>query len=402
MSALTERLIRRFVSRAEQVADQRVRHGYVKLECWTSIVGNLALGTVKLILGLLTGSIALTADAAHTYGDMLSSIVLLVSMWVAASPPDAKHPHGHGRAEALGTLGLAAMLIVTAVEFFHSSFDRLVAPDPERAAAMATFGWVVIPLLILFWAFKEWMARFSADLGRRISSEALLADAQHHRSDALATLLVVLSFVGARLGYPRLDGLFGLSVAGFIGWAGGYMAWAMISRLIGEAPSEELVARIVSAAASVRGVRGIHDVNVHDYGNHKVVSLHIEVARGLGTAQSHALATLVEDSIFRRLGWSAVVHVEVPENASAPSPTPARAVETVLRSLVAAERAVQGFHAVHVFASQRQVSVDLHLTVDNGLPVEECHRIEHRVSDTLREKLGTMSVSIHCEPSRRS
>jgi len=398
-------LVRTFVRDHQNVSVQPVRHGYVKLECWTSIFGNLVLGTVKLVLGLLTRSIALTADAAHTYGDMISSVVLLVSMRVAASPPDEKHPHGHGRAEALGTLGLAAMLIVTAVEFAHPAFDRLMLafrpPDAETQAAidaMGQYGWWIVPVLVVFYLFKEWMARFSADLGRAVSSSALIGDAAHHRSDALATLLVVFSFVGVRLQVLWLDGLFGLGVAGFIGWAGARLAWEMFSRLMGEAPSQDLVARIVAAAVSVRGVRGVHGIEVHDYGNHQVASLHVEVAPQMKTAESHKLATLVEDALRRRLAMSAVVHVEIREGPMAD--TRAALVEEGLREFVAAEPSVQGFHAVHVTASDKQLSVDLHLTVTPGLPVEQVHHLEHELAEKLRARMGAVTVNVHCEPDK--
>jgi cation diffusion facilitator family transporter len=401
----TDWMVRAFVRDHAKVTEQRVRHGYVKLECWTSIFGNLLLGTVKLVLGLVTRSIALTADAAHTYGDMISSVVLLVSMRVAASPPDRKHPHGHGRAEALGTLGLAAMLIVTAVEFAHPAFDRLMllftpadAEAREAIAAMQGTGWWIVLILVVFWAFKEWMAHFSADLGKAISSSALIGDAAHHRSDALATLLVVCSFFGVKLGVPWLDGLFGLGVAGFIGWAGIALAWEMISRLMGEAPSEDVLARIVAAAVSVRGVRGVHGIEVHDYGNHQVASLHVEVAPQMKTAESHKLATLVEDALRRRLAMSAVVHVEIREGPMAD--TRAALVEEALGEFVAAEPSVQGFHAVHVTASDRQLSVDLHLTVTPGLPVEEVHRLEHELAEKLRARMGAVKVNVHCEPDK--
>jgi cation diffusion facilitator family transporter len=398
-------MVRTFVRDHQKVTEQRVRHGYVKLECWTSIFGNLLLGTVKLVLGLATKSIALTADAAHTYGDMISSVVLLVSMRVASTPPDRKHPHGHGRAEALGTLGLAVMLIVTAVEFAHPAFDRLMLalkpPDAETQAAMEAmrqYGWWIVPVLLAFWAFKEWMARFSGDLGRAISSSALIGDAAHHRSDALATLLVVCSFVGVKFEVLWLDGLFGLGVAGFIGWAGVRLAWEMMSRLMGEAPSEDVLARIVAAAVSVRGVRGVHSIEVHDYGNNQVASLHVEVAPQMKTADSHKVATLVEEALRRRLSMSAVVHVEVREGPAAD--TRAAQVEEALKAFVAAENAVLGFHAIHVASSEKYLSVDLHLTVRPGLPVEDCHRLEHELAEKLRERMGAVKVNVHCEPEK--
>ena len=397
---LTGWLVRRFVQDFRQVENPAVRHAYVRLECWVSIVGNLFQGGMKLVLGLMSGSIALTADAVHTFGDMVSSMILLVSMRVAALPPDPKHPHGHGRAEALGTLALAVLLIVTAVEFAHPAFHRLVGENGPNAGSMQALGWFVIPMMLVFWWFKEWMARFSLKLGRRIGSDGLIGDAQHHRSDALTNLIVVASFVGARFQMTWLDGVFGLAVAGFIGWAGIYLTWNMVSRLMGEAPSDDMVTRILAAAGSVRGVRGVHGVQVHDYGNHKVVSLHVEVAGALHTDESHRVATLVEDSVFRRLGYSAVVHMEVKSTSGHEDRT--AMVEAISKDLVEREPEVMGFHAIHVTASDRQLAVDLHLTVAPGLAVESCHRIEHELTERMMARMGTVKVNVHCEPDRKT
>ncbi|MGQ9663281.1 MAG: cation diffusion facilitator family transporter, partial [Kiritimatiellia bacterium] len=322
--------MRLFVRDFQRVDALEVRERYVRLESWISILGNTFLGTTKLVFGMLTGSIALSADAVHTYGDMLSSAVILVSMRIAATPPDDKHPHGHGRAEAIGTLLVAAMLIVAAIEFAQAAVRQFFYPSPKLDSLAPKMEIALIILLLLFWVFKEWMARFSADLGRRIGSEALGADAQHHRSDALATLLVVCSLFSTRLGYPWADGIFGLGVAAFIGWAGIGFALRMMSQLMGEAPSRKLIDNIFSAASSIKGVRGVRGITVHDYGSYKVASLQIEVAGNTNTADSHQLATLVEESISRRLGLSAVVHVEVHRGTESSSDF-RRVVEETLR-----------------------------------------------------------------------
>jgi cation diffusion facilitator family transporter len=390
-------LVRTFVHDHRNVTDQKVRYGYARLEAWVSILLNLLLGTLKLVLGLLSGNIALTADAAHTYGDMASSVVLMASMRIAAQPPDEKHPHGHGRAEVIGTLALAALLIITAVEFAHPAIDRLLGLHPLPQKITKTMGWGMIPVLIVFWAVKEWMARFSSRLGERISSEALIGDAQHHRSDALATLLVVFSFVGTEMGYPRLDGLFGLGVVGFIGWAGLQLARKTVNRLMGEAPSEDLVTGIVSAAASIRGVRGVHGVDVHDYGSQRVTSLHVDVAPEMSAGESHRLATLVEEALRRRLGLTATVHIEAGRSPEIDSRL--SRIEDVLQDFAKKEKAVLGFHAIHVTSSEMHSAVDLHLTLAPGLPVEDAHRIEHELAEKLILHIGVAKINVHCEPA---
>lgn len=128
-----------------------------------------------------------------------------------------------------------------------------------------------------------------------------------------------------------MDGLFGLGVVGFIGWAGLHLARKTINRLMGEAPSKDLVTGIASTAASIRGVRGVHGVEVHDYGNQKVTSLHVDVAPEMSTGESHRLATLVEEALLRRLGLKATVHIEAGRSPEIDSPL--SRIEDVLQGL---------------------------------------------------------------------
>ena len=396
----TNFLLRTFIKNYSLTSDQNVRASYVKLECWVSILGNVSLGLTKLIISALTGSISLAADAAHTFGDMISSIVLIISMRIAVIPADHRHPFGHGRAEILGTLALSTMLVVTAVEFVHASFHRIMNPSIKTDLILSWNYWYIIPpLLILFWLFKEWMAQFSFELGKRIKSDALAADAQHHRSDALATLMVLISFIVIKFNAAWIDGICGIIVACLIGWSGIHMLWLTLNRLMGEAPDADMVSRIISAAAGVRGVTGVHGIEVHDYGNNKVISLHIEVSGNITTEDSHKIATLVEENIKRRMKASAVVHVEAKE-ISGERACHSKEVEDILRKTIGQEPRLTNFHAVHITNSNRQIEVDFHITMKPGSTIEECHRIEHTLTDELIKKFGIIKVNVHCEPEK--
>ena len=269
-------------------------------------------------------------------------------------------------------------------------------------ASNVPFLWtLVIPAMILFYLFKEWMAKFSFELGKIIKSDALAADAHHHRSDALSTLLVIVSIIAARFNAGWADGICGIAVAGFIGWSGIHLAWSTLNRLMGEAPDEDLISKIITAASGIKGVMGVHGIGVHDYGNNKIVSMHIEVPGTIKTADSHKIETMVEENIRRRIKASAVVHIEACREKGE-HPDPAGKVEQILHDTVKKEPGLTGFHAVHTSSFNHQTEVDFHLTMAPGSTVEECHRIEHELTGRLTQQFGSIRVNIHCEPEKKS
>ena len=302
---LSEALLGRFVSPAgTDVCDPRVREAYGILEGWTSVVINLVVFAVKIVPGVAIGSISLIADAIHSLGDVASSGVVIWGFKAAAKPSDAEHPFGHGRVESVATLIIAVLLLVAALEFGESSVTRLLHPREVRASAP------LLGALVLTLVLKEWLSRFSLRLGRRIGSTALVADFWHHRSDVLATGVVILALAASRLGVPWLDGAAGVVVAGFLAWAGIHMVRGALDPLIGEAPSPALVRRIRETALAVDGVEEVHDVIVHRYGNLIVTSLHIEVPVALDVSRGHELAEDVEEALVSALHCRATVHVD--------------------------------------------------------------------------------------------
>jgi len=361
------------------------------LEAWVSIVGNTLLFALKITLGLISNSVSLVADAFHTLGDTVGSVVVVLGFRTARKPADSKHPYGHGRAEPIATLVIAMLLVVTAVEFAHQSYDRLLDPEPIKA------GWIVVAAMVVSIVAKEWMARFSNRLAAIIGSDMLQADAWHHRSDAIAAGLVLVAMVGANFGHPWLDGLLGFGVSALIGLTGWHMGSKMISVLMGEAPDGELTQAIANTAASVRGVRGVHDVEVHDYGSAKHVSLHIEVAPETCMEESHAAATSVEEALESDMQLSAVVHVDTARDRIQPSALDT--IRRVLEGLSATHPGVSSFHSLHTVTDSRGQYVEFHLAVDSATSLADSHELVHDLTRHVAEETGIAKVNIHVEPA---
>jgi cation diffusion facilitator family transporter len=307
---LTRFILGIFVPDYEETEKHSVRTAYGYLEGWASILLNIALFAVKLIFGLLFNSISLIADSFHTLADVVTSVIVVIGFFISRQPADREHPHGHGRFENIATLVIAILLVIIGVEFFRTSLNRFIKPQ-------VVGGTITVALVILASALlKEWLARFAIYLGNKIKASVLLADAWHHRTDAIASALVSVAIGAAILGYFKVDSVFGMLVSALIVYTGYILGRTAVSFLMGEAPSEELVDKISRIALSIKGVKNTHKVTVHDYGTHKAVSLHVHVDKNLTVDESHHIAMQVKDRISALLqGTTAEVHIE-PEERS--------------------------------------------------------------------------------------
>lgn len=282
--------------------DERFRVGLI--ESWVSIAANVLLTILKIVFGLLTNSIALFADAAHSASDIFSSLIVLIGFSLARQKPDLEHPHGHGRSEYLAGLAIAIMLIGAGAAFAYSSYNRLVEGAFARTSVPAIIA-IIFAILV-----KEFLYFFSDRLGKLIDSEALAGDAWHHRSDSLSSVLVLVALVGAYFGLPSLDAYLGFGVALFVIYAGIKIARNSCSRLIGAAPSEDMIKGVTECALKVDGVIQTHDLEIHDYGSRKVVTIHIEVNGYLSLDEAHRIADQVEERISDCYHCSTVVHLD--------------------------------------------------------------------------------------------
>ncbi len=281
------------------------RRDFGYLEAWVSIVGNIFLFLVKFFAGLNLNSISLIADAFHSLSDVLTSIVVLLGFKLGSKPADEDHPFGHGRIEQIATLVIALMLLIVAYDLGKSSIERIM--NPVKIGSNIA----VIIFMIISAGFKEWMARFSIYLGEKINSEALIADAWHHRSDAVASLLVGLGLIFVRFNFFYIDGILGLVVVILLGIVGVELIKSSVDFLLGKAPDRDLLNRIRDITLSVPGVLDLHDILVHDYQSSKVISLHIEVEDSLSAKEAHRIALEVQDRIKRKLkGADISVHID--------------------------------------------------------------------------------------------
>ena len=297
-------LLKRFVRDYENVHDTDVRASYGYIEGILGASIEVLLFTSKLIIGLLSGSIALIAEAFHSLSDIFSSLIVIFGFRFAKQPPDPEHPYGYGRFEAIATLIAAVILVVLGLEIASRSIERLLNPTP------IALSYVAIGVLIVNIFLKEFLARVAIDLGRRIEAQVLVADSLNQRVDSLAAVVVMLGLIGVSFGFNQLDAIAGLAVVGFIFYTAYDIARDASNILLGQAPGEDTIELVRLIARSVDGVKGAHAIHVHDYGVRKVVTIHILVDKDLTVEASHVISHEVAKRISESMpGATAEVHV---------------------------------------------------------------------------------------------
>ena len=224
---MTNALIHIFIRDAENTGDSQVREKFGVLSGAVGLACNLFLFALKLIIGLLTGSISIAADAFNNLSDGLSCLISIVGFKVSGKEPDAKHPFGYGRTEYIAGLIVSFIIILVGFEFFKTSLDRILHP------AAVAFSAVLMGILAVSMLVKLWMGAFNVNIGRRIDSPVLMAAGQDSRNDVVTTAVVVLGMVASRFTTLPVDGYVGVAVAAFILWSGIGIAKDTVAPLLG-------------------------------------------------------------------------------------------------------------------------------------------------------------------------
>lgn len=302
---MTEFLVRRLVRGAQNTEDPAVREAYGRLAGIVGVVCNVLLFVGKFLLGTLTGSVAITADAVNNLSDASSSIVTLIGFRLAARPADGGHPFGHHRIEYLAGLAVAAMILLIGVELVKTSVGKIIHPANVECTA-ATILVLLASILV-----KLWLAHFNRTLGKKIGSPALMATAADSRNDVITTAAVLLCAALSVATGLRLDGYVGLLVALFILWSGVSIAKDTIDPLLGAAPDESLVQAIASEIRGYDGILGLHDLMVHDYGpGRRFASAHAEVDYRMDILDAHELLDDIERDVRAKLRVDLVLHCD--------------------------------------------------------------------------------------------
>ena len=305
---MTDLIVKSFIKGDPLLPENRRSCG--TLGSIVGIVCNLVLFIIKLAAGLLSGSLAVIADAFNTLTDMGSSVVTMLGFKLAAKPADHKHPFGHGRMEYMSAAFVSVIIMLVGSELLTESAAKLKTPTLPDTSLITV---IILTVSILI---KLWMSFFNRKLGKKIDSAALIATASDSLNDCISTgavlIISVISYFAKSVPIVKyLDPIAGIAVAAFILTAGIKSLKETLDPLIGLAPDPEDVGKIRDIVLQNDIFLGIHDMIVHNYGpGRSFVSLHVEVPSDIDVLYCHELIDATERKISEQTGFEAVIHMD--------------------------------------------------------------------------------------------
>ena len=373
---MTNILLKLFIKNCEDTQNPAVRSSIGKLAGLTGIVCNCLLTVLKLVIGLLVGSMAIIADGVNNLSDAASSLTTLLGFRMAQRPADKQHPYGHARYEYLSGLAVAALILLIGAELVKSSVAKIINPEPIDISA------ATIALLAASVAVKLWMSGFYKTLGKKINSTALYATSVDSRNDVISTCAVLLGCLVNYLFGLNIDGCVGLAVAIFILYSSVGIAKDTISPLLGQQADDELVDKITELVLSHEKVLGVHDLLVHDYGPGRCyASAHVELSADEDPMACHDIIDDIECDVLEKMNVHFVIHYDPVVQNDTEQNEMRRTVGEIIRELNPA-------FSIHDFRIVRG-SAQSKLVFDLGVPysmIEKKKEIKERIDAALNER----------------
>ncbi len=285
---------------------EKVRGSYGKLCSFVGICLNILLFGIKLAAGFISGgAISVISDAFNNLTDATSSLIALLGFKLSEQKADKDHPFGHGRFEYISGFIVSMLIILVGFELGKTSVEKIIKPET------IDFKWLAVIILVVSIAIKAYMAFYNFRISKKISSAAMRATATDSLSDCIATTAVLMSLIIAKVFEVNIDAYCGLAVSGFILFSGLRSAKETIDPLLGGSPSKEYINEITTIVYSYEGVKGIHDLIVHDYGpGRAMISLHAEVDAKADLLQTHDMIDNIEHELRQKLKCDAVIHMD--------------------------------------------------------------------------------------------
>ena len=281
------------------------RESYGRIAGIVGIICNLLLSILKFIVGTVSNSVSITADATNNIADAGSSIITLVGFRLSEKPADEDHPYGHARIEYVTGLIISFLILLIGYDILKSSVNKIIHPEES------VFSWVTVIILVSSIIVKLWLSRFNKILGKQIKSTALEATAADSRNDCISTAAVLVATIVSHFTSLNLDGFMGVGVAIFILISGIGLVKETIGPLLGQAPSKEMYEKIEQKILSYENVLGVHDLLVHSYGPGSFfASAHIEMDAKIDVLVCHDIMDKIERDFSKQLNIHLVVHLD--------------------------------------------------------------------------------------------
>ena len=386
-------ILNRFIRNAENVKDPEVRRGYGMLSGIIGIICNILLFAVKLAVGLVINSVAVISDAFNNLSDMTSTIVSMLGIRLSGKKPDKDHPYGHGRFEYISALIVSFLIVLVGFELLKSSITSIFDPAKVSSGSVLTVVFLMISIPVKFFMYG-----FNKFLGKRISSDVLLATAADSLNDCIATGAVIVSAIvdGLNILPFRIDGYVGAAVSLLIMKAGYDVAKSKIDRLLVQTPDEDLLKNIKETVLSTPEIVDVHDLIAHDYGPGRCfASIHAEVSSDSDIVAAHEAIDAVEKEVYEKLGCTLTIHLD-PVETNCPEINEIK--NKIIMSLYESNVSWR-FHDVRITRGEKNVNVIFDIVVPYEVDDEQEDKVVSKLKDDIKSLNGIYNCVIQIDRS---
>ncbi len=346
---------------------------------------NVLLFAGKLAVGLISGSVSITADAFNNLSDAGSSTVTLCGFKLAAAKPDPEHPYGHGRVEYISGLVISAVIIVMAFELFKESVGKIIHPEETE------FSLLVAVVLVASILVKCYMAYYNSKVAAKIDSAALKATARDSLSDCVSTAVVLAAGIIGHFTALQPDGWCGVIVSLFIFYSGFSAAKDSIDPLLGNPPTREFVEGIEHTVLEFSDeIAGVHDLMVHDYGpGRKIISLHVEVPADGDILSLHDVIDNLEKKLARDFSCTATIHMD-PVDTKDPRVAALKGQVSELVKEIYADITIHDFRVVF---GETHTNLIFDMDVPFSCKLDD-NQVKTAAAKLIRERLGKVYYAV--------
>ena len=355
---------------------------------------NLLLAGLKLLLGTIGQSQALIADGVHSLSDLATDAMVLVAIRFARDEADAEHPYGHARFETVATMILGLLLLLVAGGIVLDAADRIGNPDRLSHPGLLALSAAVVSIVA-----NEWMYWYTMRVARQLQSDLMKANAWHHRSDAISSIIVLVGIAGSMLGYPALDAVGAIGVSLLIARIGWNLGWSGVRELVDTGATAEQVEEISNIIREVEGVEAFHHLKTRRMGQSLLVEVHILVASHLTVSEGHMIGDRVSAHLLRHCDYISrvLVHIDPEDDASRGKAQLLPGREEMLQNLESRWRnSGIGLHVkrVNLHYLNGVIDVEIVLALESVDDIEGARRLSQQLADATRQEplVGEVNV----------
>ncbi len=365
------------------------------------LAANLILALAKGFIGIIANSSALIADAGHSVSDLLSDGITLWAVRMSGIPKDKNHPYGHGKFETVGTFIIALLLLFTGIGVAGHVFNRMDASVVPGTIALWMAGIAII--------VKEALFHVTRMVGRRTGSRVLMANAWHHRSDAISSVAALLGIAGAQLGIPLMDPIAGMLVAGLIIKTGIDIGYESIRELTDETVEEDVISELGKIMSGIEGVDHYHEMRARRMGPHLLVDLHIQVDSMMSISAAHQVAERVRLEILEKLPAvnEVLVHVDAEDDHVGDEGSellqdivlmrPQGEIENDVKKVLAEISEIQGITHIYCHYLNQKLTVQVNILLDAEMRIRDAQKIASAARRKIEQIKDIDSADLHLE-----